>query len=329
MRRIDRRTILAAVACLMAGGAQAQMRDLAIPISSTSFGTAAIRVAKELGLFEKQGINARFVTMDSSSAAMTALISGSSEVVLSGPGEMIAARARNQPIVAVVDCYRGFAAALVLRKDIAEKFASAAAGPPAAKLKALDGLTIASPSATSAYTVAFRGAADAQGAKIKFTYMAQPTMAAALAAKAIDGYIAGAPFWGEPVTRGTGALWLSGPRGDLPPQNMPYSSVSLQVMKAFADANLPLMKSLQAVLADLGATIDKNPGAVKAAVRKLYPELDEAAVDLYLTTEMQAWKTRPFTATDFRQEIDFVKSTGADLPNVDSIDPASLFVPVQ
>ncbi|CAH1654217.1 ABC-type nitrate/sulfonate/bicarbonate transport system substrate-binding protein [Chelatococcus asaccharovorans] len=317
---------LVCAACLVSVPAMAQLRDISIPISSLSFGTAAIRIAKELGLFEKHGLNAKIIVMDNANSATTALISKSVEVVLSGPGELVAAQGRGQKVVAIANTYNGLSASLVLAKDVAEKTGVSPNAPVAERLKALNGLIIGSTSATSSYTVSFKGAAEAVGANIRFTYMAQPAMVAALEKGAIQGFIAGAPFWGVPVVRDKAVLWLSGPKAELPPQNLPASSVSLQTMQDFATANPELMKSLAAVIADLGKAIEERPAEVKAAVAKLYPDVDAKTLDLLYASEAAAWKARPLTAADMAHEIAFVKSTGTSLPQIDSVDPASMLV---
>ncbi len=163
----------------------------------------------------------KIFAMDSANAATAALIAGSAPVVLSGPGELVAAVARSQPVVLVADVYRGFGASLVLSNAVAARTGVDTAAPWRDRLRALDGLLIASASATSSYTVSYKGAADGVGAKIRFTYMAQPAMVAALENGAVEGMIASAPFWGFPVARKAGVLWLSGPKGELPPENMP------------------------------------------------------------------------------------------------------------
>jgi ABC-type nitrate/sulfonate/bicarbonate transport system substrate-binding protein len=120
----------------------------------------------------------------------------------------------------------------------------------------------------------------------------------------------GAPFWGIPVAKGAGVLWLSGPKAELPPRNMPISSVSLQAMQDFAAANPKLMNELQAVVTDVGTAVDRRPDDVKAAIARLYPTLDVKTTDLLVSTEAATWKTRPLTADDIRHEIAFVKWTG-------------------
>lgn len=325
MDGLTRRTLLSMplLAAPVAARADA-MRDVTLPISSTSFATAGLRVARELGLYERNGLNVRIVVMDSANAATSALISRSVDVVQSGPGELIAARARGQPVVTFADAYRGLSASLVLSKAAAGRAGVAPDAPAAARLKALDGLLVASPSATSAYTVSYRMAAEEAGARIRFTYMAQPAMAAALEADAVAGIIAGAPFWSGPVVRGTGILWISGPRGDLPPQNTPVSSVDLQCLESTAERDPQLIRALGQSIRDLGREIATNRDRVAAAAARLYPDLPPAQLELLLAGEMTNWDTRPFTVADMRHEIDFVRATGSPLPGLDTMDPASL-----
>lgn len=91
---------------MLATSAVAQpSQDVRIPISSVSFATAPARIAKEMGLFEKHGINARIVTMDSANASISALISGSVDVTVAGPGELIAANARGQKLIVIANMY--------------------------------------------------------------------------------------------------------------------------------------------------------------------------------------------------------------------------------
>ena len=137
-------------------------------------------------------------------------------------------------------------------------------------------MLIASTTATSSYTVSIKGAAKAGGASLRFTYMAQAAMPAALESRAVQGFFTSAPFWALPVLKGTGVLCISAPKGELPHEYTPATSASLQAMRDFAEANTDLMPSVAAVFTDLVKAIDERPDEVKAAVGKLYPELEFA-----------------------------------------------------
>lgn len=302
----------------------AQLREVVIPVSSMSFATAAVRVAAELGIFERHGLKARVVAMESGNAAISALVSRSSEVAVAGPGELIAARSRGLPIVLVADTYRGLGASLVLSNDVIKAKGLTASAPVEDRLNALDGLLIATPSATSAYTVAFRSAAESAHATIRFTYMAQPTMMAALESGAIQGFIASAPFWAMPVARGSGTMWLSGPRADLPERSMPVSTASIQALQSFAWENPDLVDKLVTILDEVSLAVEQRPDAVKAALAKLYPDLDAKMIDILFDAEAKAWRFRPLTPADIRREIEFVKTANPSLPDVDAIDPVDV-----
>jgi ABC-type nitrate/sulfonate/bicarbonate transport system substrate-binding protein len=324
---IVRGCIVGAAVLALAGTASGETREIAMSLASTSFATAAPRIAKEMGLFAKQGLEPKFVIMDNANAATTALISKSVESALSGPGEVVVAQARGQKVVVIANTYGGLSGSLVLSKAVANKLGVSPTAPVNARLKALDGLLIASTSATGVYTVSFKGAAASAGAKVRFTYMAQPAMTAALESGAIQGYIAGAPFWAAAIVKGSGVLWISGPKGELPTEHVPVSSSNLQVMRAFAEANPAVAKRLAGVINDLAKAIDERPAEVKAAVGKLYPSLDASTLDLLFAAESLAWKVKPVTAKDMAREIAFMKTTGTPLPQIDSIDPASMVFP--
>lgn len=229
-----RSAVLGGAAVTLPWPVLAQNRELTVGLASTSFGTAGPRLAKELGLYARRGVDVRFIVMESANAATTALVSGSLKVALSGAGELIAAQARGQPVVAVVNTAGGLTGTVVLSRSVVERLGVAPAAPIQQRLKALDGVLIASTTATSAYTVSVRSAAKEAGADVRFTYMAQPAMTAALDAGAVQGSIAGAPFWASPVVKGTGVVWISGPKGELTGRFVPVSSGNIQVMREFA-----------------------------------------------------------------------------------------------
>ena len=320
--------VMATLGLIAASAVQAQpLRELSIGLSSSSLGTAGVRVAKELGIFAKYGLNPRFVILDSASATMTALISKSLDIAIAGPSELVAAQGHGQKVVAIGTTYGGFGPSLVLSKEAAAKTGVSPDAPVAARLKALNGLKIGSPSATSVATVAVAGSAKAAGATVRFTYMAQPALTAALESGAIEGYIASAPYWAYPIIRGKGVLWINGPKGEFLPDITPGVTGQLQVMRDFAVANPDLIKSLKAVQADLGKAIDEHPAEVKAAVGKLYPDLDAASLDLLFGTESLGWKAPPPTVESIKHEIDVMKANGLPLPEIEKIDPASLIYP--
>ena len=157
--------------------------------------------------------------------------------------------------------------------------------------------------------------------------MSAPATVAALESGAIQGYIAGAPFWAIPVVKGTAVQWLSGPKGDLPAENVPATTGSLQTMRDFAEANPDLIKRMVSIFSEVSKAIDERPADVKAALSKLYPTFDAPTLDLLFNAELVAWKEKPLNVDDMVRDITFVKALGGPVAEIDKIDPKSLIYP--
>ena len=318
------RLIIGAAALVAASAASAQqLQEVTIGLSSSSLGAAGYRLAKELDLFKKQGLEPKFVVMDSGNAVTTALISGSLQLALAGMGEIVAAQARGRELVAATNTYGGPSGTLVLAKAVADKLSVSPNASPTEQLKALDGLVIAGTTPTSSNIVSLGAAVKRAGGALRPAYMAQETMQAALESGAVQGFIAAAPFWSFPITRGTAVLWLSGPKGELPPDLASASSNMVQVMRPFGEANRDLLKKMDAIYQDFQKALDERPADVKAAISKLYPSLDRAIVDMLYEAESVAWRAQPLKPEDVAKEINLVKMSGSQVPDLDKINPAA------
>jgi ABC-type nitrate/sulfonate/bicarbonate transport system substrate-binding protein len=327
MTDLSRRTALglgAATLALSNSAFAQQLREVPIGLSSTSFATAPCLAAREMGLFQKRGINPKIVVLDSAAAAMGALVSRSISFVLAGPGELVTAQGHGQDVVLITTLYYGLSVSVTMSKAAVQKLGISPDAPAATRLKALDNVVIATPSAGSAVTAALRGAAKQQGATVRFTYMSQPAMIAAIETGAIQGFIASAPFWAIPITRGTGDLWISSAKREFPAEVSPSHAISVQAMREFAQNNRDLVALINAVFADFIKAMEERPAEVKAAVAKVYPDLDAKTLDLLFAAESLAWNRPALTAADMRHDIAFMKENGVPLPEIDKVDPATM-----
>ena len=316
-----RRALLTGAAVFAASrtNAQAALQEVAIAVSSTSFVVGGVRIGEKAGIFARNGLAPRIVVMDSGSAALTALLGGSTQFSISGPPEVLAARARKQDVVIVANLYAGLAGSVVLSKPVVAKLGVSPTAPLAERLRALDGLVIAEPSATSSLLGPIRAAAESVGAKIRFTYMAQGTMPAALENNAIQGMVASFPFAGTPILRGTGVLWVDGPGGELAAEVLPASSSVIQTTAATAKANPELIRRLQQTVIDIAAYIQADQAGARRALGAAYSQLSAAEIDLAYSAQWRNW-TKPFlTEADLRQEVKLLKAS-VNLPGLDGLD---------
>ncbi len=318
--------IAAAIAgCAMAGpGLAQQPREISFGLASKSVIAASPRIAEELGLFAKYGLQPKISYIDTTSGTATALLSKSVEFSLTGVTEVIAAQARGQQLIIIAHSYNGLPGSLVLSKAAAEKLQLSPNAPIAERLKALDGLSIASTSAISNMTIAYKGAANAAGANPRFSYMTVAAMGAALESGAVQGMITTAPFWTIPVIKGSAVLWISPPKGEMDAQYMPSSGAVVAATREFADANPELVKKVGMVFDDLSKAVAERPAEVKAAIAKLYPELDKPTLDLFFSMESKALQAKPLTSKDMSHDIELMKASGMDVSGIDKVDPAAI-----
>jgi ABC-type nitrate/sulfonate/bicarbonate transport system substrate-binding protein len=316
----------AIVGPVFAPPAAAQDTSVPIAVSSSSLAYGGLQIAIQDGLFQKHGLDPKVIVMDSGNAAISAVVAGSAVFSGAGASEVLTARLRGVDIVIVANLYRGLSGSVVLAKSVAAKLGMLPSAPVDQRLHALNGLAIASPSATSAYTIPYRSAALAAGAKINFVYMSQPAMVAALQAGAVQGISAGAPFSLTPTLNGDGVLWISGPRGELPPADQLTSSACLQTSLEYAKAHPDTMRRLRAVFEDLAAFIKTKPDEAKAMLGKAYPQLTPQLLDAAFAESAANWAQPRMTPADIQQEIKVQVGAGM-LAGVEKLDPAAALLP--
>lgn len=320
--------LVTAAALSVAGGASAQeKKKITIATSSASVPAGAARIAKEMGLFTKYGIDANVTPMDTGITATSGLLAGSLDFVTTGPSDVVLAQGNGQDVVAITNGYKGFAANIVISKAVQQKSGVAANAPIKERLKVLNGLTIASTSSGSTFTVGLKTAAESVGSKVNVVYMAQPAMIAAFQTGAIDGFTVSAPYYVQPVLAGTGVMWVSGPRGDFPSDNAPANSSVVIAKRDFVVANPELTKRVVAVFEDFWKAVEERPAEVKVAMKKLWPDMDDKTLDVVFDVEAGGFKAKRLTVDDMAHDIAFMKLGGVALPKADSLDPRKMLYP--
>ena len=304
----------------------ADVREVTMAVSSASFAIGGVRIGMQTGIFERNGIKLDIVVMDSGSATMAALLSGSAQFVVAGPGEMLAARARKVDVGVVSNTYHNSAVWVVLSRAAAAKMPVKQNAPQRDRLKAMDGLLIAVPSATSSFTAPIRSATADAGATLRFTYMAQPAMAAALEAGAIDGMVAAFPFASRPVTKGTGVVWIDGVHGDFPPASMPASSSSMLSTWDYYNSNTDIVTRVQKSMAEVADFIKQHPAEARAALIRGYSDMSADEVGLAYDQQSQAWIYPFLNMDDMRQELKLLRMS-VDLPGLADLDLSRTLLP--
>jgi len=325
---IRKKIAVVAALTLWLGGAAAsqEVREITYALPSKSLVSSAPRIADELGLFAKRGLRPKFTYIESNAQTAGAVISRSVEFGQTATAEVITAAAKGQNLVFVAKHYNGLAGSLVLSKKAVERLGVSPDAPAATRLKALNNLLLASVSKISSLTIAYKGAANAVGAEPRFSYLAVNAMPAALDAGAVDGIIVTAPFWTQPVVKGTGVLWLSPAKGDLPPEFVPSTPSATITTRAFAESNPEVVNKVADVFGELSDVLVKRSSEVKQIIAKLYPDLDDRTLDLILVLEGGAFVTKPLTSAELAHDVEYMRKAGGDYGPIEKLDPSSLLL---
>jgi ABC-type nitrate/sulfonate/bicarbonate transport system substrate-binding protein len=277
-----------------AASAPASLTNVTLIIPSLSANQALGFIALKAGIFKKNGLNVKTVNAGTGALAVEALTGGSGQFVVTGSADLFSAAKSGQHLYILAKASSGLSTQIVLTSAGVKKTGLTASAPLAQRIKALNGLTIASPSAASSWTAQAAKAAATQGATIKFTYVQENSMAAAMQAGKIDGLVAAPPWSTEALFAKTGTLWLSGPDGTFPGGYAvsSYGDPLVATTKAYGDAHPQVAEDFTKSIVQAGALLKSEPSQAAAYVKQVaYPTMSEAEFN-------QVWAaTKPLLLT--------------------------------
>jgi hypothetical protein len=94
-------------------------------------------------------------------------------------------------------------------------------------------------------------------------------------------------------------------------------------------ANPDVIRKIREVFIDYTQSVKERPADVKAAIGRLFPNLDTPTLDFLYESESASFSASPVSAEDMKREIEFVKVSGENVPNLDKLNPASMVLPPQ
>lgn len=210
---------------------QEPVEKLRIATASFSIGHALTLLAADGGFFEDFGLDVEVVNGQGAQNAVAAAVSGSVQAYAAPPVSVLAANIQTKLLMPVT-VYAGLSNSLALSEEAIANSGVAADAPVAERIRALDGLTIASVAAGSSVTQSLNNIiSTVEGVEVEYTYMQQNTYVAAMASGAIDGFAGSSPFPQVAEAQGIGQVWLSGPAGEFPG----YDESSIGIVMGFTE----------------------------------------------------------------------------------------------
>lgn len=252
--------------------------NLAIPASSFSFTMEYI--AMDQGLLAKQGLAVKELNI-AGLGSINALIAGSVDFALASGASLTRAAARGQRLLDIVALSDHSFVQIVLRKDAAQKAGFDPKAPLAKRAAILKGHTMGIDSINSVNHAYLRLMARTGGLdpeSIPIAVVAAPSLAAAFAAKQIDGFAMTPPWPEKLLVEGSAVLVTSGPDGD--PANLsPMVNSVLLTRNEVCAQRKPVCEKMGRAYAQAAVVIRDHPDQAIAVLEKRFPTLDRKTVE--------------------------------------------------
>jgi len=259
-------TTAAALLGLLPGLAAAQALPANVAVYTGALVTVPTYVAKDLGIYDKHGLNVSLLDFRAAPDATAALFSGAVDLMSNSPGNMMLVNSRGRDLVAVVDNFPAPVWSLVVGKDVATP--GKAAGYPAL-MRDLKGKKIGVPAIGSdGHNFARRFLRDAgMDPEKDVTFLAVglgPDAVAAFKAGQLDAVMAIEPV--QTVLEALGGKVVLDLLADKTiPEFASWTSSVYHSTKAHADKNAEMMKRFQAAQEEAIAFVRDPANAEKVA----------------------------------------------------------------
>jgi ABC-type nitrate/sulfonate/bicarbonate transport system substrate-binding protein len=298
---------------------------MALPASDADIAQALVAIAQEAGLFTKYGINAKLIVADGGSAAQQLVVAGSAEFATGSVEAALVADTEGYSMLTPIRLYAGLNASLVVSQAFVQQAAKSGVTPSssvAARLKVLNGSTLACPSVSSPFTVALNDSLSTVGASAKLSYVGTEEQVAVFARHSVQGEMMSSPDAELGIQEGGGQVWISGPKGQFPGYTGNYFSAPLTVSAAFYKKDPQAVVRVAAALIAASNMVKNDQAAAEQIMRKLNPSLSDAIFDQVWQSNEPALTNPVPTAADVGLVIQ--KFSGPGAAQVKKINPAAV-----
>lgn len=286
--------LVAATVLLAPLQARAQQTKLTIGSSVHSLFSLPLYIAETKGLFREEGLSVEVVNFQGGATATPALLGGSTELQSAATENLLKVVQQGQPVVAVMTVQSTFNAAIMVRKDIAEKLGRK---PTLADLKSMRVGTLARGGMAD---MAIRYIVESQGFVPEKDVKLVPLLGfdkhlAALQAKDLD-----ASMTVEPVQ----TFWSKGPaglvfmldilKGEGPTIFQDMNWITLQGKKDWVEKNRDTVRKVVRAMVRAQTFIadPANLGQVTELAAKTFPNIPKPILQASIASELHTYTPR-------------------------------------
>lgn len=242
-------------------------------------------VAKDEGMFEKNGLNVEFLPTGSNQTLVAALVAGSHQIVAVSPTVLLQAVDSGIDLVVVANC------GVTAPRTATNVGLAVRGGVEISKPEDIKGKKVGTPSIGGTLDILFRQWLKQKNVpekSITFIEVPIPNTADVLKGGTIDAIIAGEPSLGRAVSQSNGKVAFNY-MSEIP-ENLPYTT--FVATREWAKANAGTIKSFRTAFAEAAQYVAANQGKTREIVSK-YTRLP---VEVLNKIELPECKTVPSKA---------------------------------
>jgi NitT/TauT family transport system substrate-binding protein len=255
------------------------LEEATMAFPAVGFPFVAAYVADGLGLWDKNGLKVKIITI-AGIGSTNAVISGGAEFAQISGLSLTRAAANGQRLLAIVNTTDKAITEITIRKDIADAAGFDSEAPLARRAQILKGHTFAIGGINTvvhAYLriVAIIGGLDPDN--IRVAPMAGDNMLAAMQTRAIDGMSTVLPWTRKGTVEGTSVLVASGAEGD-PPHLSPLAFNVVAAKPETCEKRRSLCEKMGRAIAEAMAFIRRDAKGTLAILKKTFSHFDDAVL---------------------------------------------------
>ncbi len=237
-------------------------------------------ITEGAGLYKAEGLTVEIVRFTSGAKIIASVLGGSADASMVNIGNSTLAIQKGGDIATIATLYTIMPFAVVLSNDALKKTGINPAMPLDERIRKLQGLKIATTGPGSGTDQFIRTLFVARGMNPDKEVTLQTlgdggTMLAAMEAKAVDGFVLGAPVTNQSVQKGLGKIAISGIAGEVPEFNG-LTYLGLIASREAIEKKRPALLAMVRALTRGIKFVKDNPAEAKRLARGHFSELDDA-----------------------------------------------------
>jgi NitT/TauT family transport system substrate-binding protein len=265
-------------------------------------------ITQGAGLYKAAGVDVEVVRFTSGAKIIASVLGGSADASMVNIGSVTLAAQKGGDVTTIATLYTLMPFAVVLSNEAMKKTGITKAMSLDERIKRLNGLRIGTTGPGTGTDQFIRTLFVARNMnpdkEVSLQTMGDgATMIAAMEAKAIDGFVLGAPVTNQAVKKGLGAIAISAIAGEVPEFNG-LTYLGLITSRDAIEKKRPVLQAMVTALARGMKFVRDNPAEARRIARAHFSDIDDATFNETYEEHLKGIPTSPvLTQAEYQQTV--------------------------